>query len=391
MSPRTHARPDSDSFEAPPFLERHAGLVLSLCFHLVLFGGLVARTEPPDPPFVEPPPIRVELSPVPAATPPPEIARATVPGPRPPDAAATADAESEAPPGDHPGVAAPEASPEGESVLRPGESSESPSDGGESEASREATSLELATAAILDESRPHELELLEPDPTPPPDPEPPEPRTAESSIDPMDLAEEPPDDPAPSRDAEARRRAEMELLKEIMDEQRDDLARAADRRLTEKGSPEIEERLRLAAVDQSAKKWLRTDDGRREGIVRGLDTSGVPDSVAQGVLGRYGIRIVLKQLDGSARGMGYDYLNEAKAGGDVYYNRVGSGIYKVFSYGQGAIARMMQLETDEIARQGHDPATARVLEVEFGIVAVPGGYDLGVKRIRIEPMPVATP
>ncbi len=215
-----------------------------------------------------------------------------------------------------------------------------------------------------------------------------------------DGAENPPEEadpssipPTPSEQQQAdaikkaeRRRAEEEKLREIM-ARKGDRAAAFNDDVAEHGSAEVEGKLRAASASQQARKWLTNTEGVNEGIIRSLSTTDVPPAVAEQVLERYGIKIFFKMLDGNDAG--YNYLNQAKTSGGTYFNRVGRGMYQVFSFGQAAVSRMMQLELDELQKRGHDPETTRVVEVEFGIIPTTRGtYDLGVKGIKAVPITV---
>ncbi|MCL5271316.1 MAG: hypothetical protein M1457_12380 [bacterium] len=152
-----------------------------------------------------------------------------------------------------------------------------------------------------------------------------------------------------------------------------------------KGSPAIAQRIQLAQADLAARKTLFRSRGAAEGVARGLDTSDVSDAVAQKVLARYGIEIVVAQLDNpGAAAPGY--LNQATMRGGTFVNAHGKGVYKIFTISQAAMGRMMELEQEALRKNGLDPAAVRLTSVLFGIVPTTGGYDLGVKKIETKPV-----
>jgi hypothetical protein len=180
----------------------------------------------------------------------------------------------------------------------------------------------------------------------------------------------------PSEDA-------IQAIAEDLAGQRDELARlnALARR---EGSPHVADRIKDAQVKLKAKKWLTTTRGLEEGVIRSITATGAPKSAADEVFARYGIRVGMKYLDGSEGG--YGFLNQASTDAGVYVNRPGRGPQLVFSYGSTAVAKMLQLEREALRARGQDPARARVIEVEFGIVKSRAGYDLGVRDISFAPV-----
>lgn len=192
-----------------------------------------------------------------------------------------------------------------------------------------------------------------------------------------------PIDAEQSHEAETMALVLDEIAKKRLQRQRKELSEL-NQQNAQRGSELVEERLRLARVDLKAKQWLDSSDGAQEGVIRTLTTVDVPPEVAERVFARYGIEILYKYLDGDGNAQGF--LNRANTPGGTYYNRVARGHYQVFSFSQGAVARMVQLETQEILDRGLTPGRTRVLEVEYGVVSTPRGYDLGVKHMSVAPM-----
>jgi hypothetical protein len=165
-----------------------------------------------------------------------------------------------------------------------------------------------------------------------------------------------------------------------------DVAPADDRDAYLKGSDLVAQRLRLAQTDLTAQKTLFSSRGADSGAVRELDISDVAPPIAQQVMDRYGIQIMIGHVDRPIE-PGYNYLSSAKTPEGRFVSMSGSGIFRIFTFGQPAVARMAQLEDDALRRGGYTPASGRVVRIVFGIVSTTNGYDLGVKEFKAEPVP----
>lgn len=157
-----------------------------------------------------------------------------------------------------------------------------------------------------------------------------------------------------------------------------------------KGSPAIAGRIQAAQAGVMAQKTLYSKPdvfaarGAAEGVLRDLDTGGVPQDKAKEVLDRYGIKILVTKVNGS--GGDKALLNRDNAGGGRFVNKFSSGVFCAFSYGSAAVGRMAQLEEEALRAGGFDPTKSRVVSVMFGIVSTTAGYDLGVKKIDVIPL-----
>lgn len=343
--------------------ERWGGWIISLSLHVALFALLLNLNvrRPSDPPAGgEPPPVRIVFNdpePPPTPLPPPdqslrslsESVRRTSSGAaesEEPESRRRADAESRK------RGESPDAPPEGNP------DSEDPS----ADANADTIQMMPEPEAVPAETDPIERNFTDPLP-----------ELTDPSADPV-------------RNVELRRREE-ELLRDLQQ-------RSRRGELTPRGSDgerreEIAMRLKEIEIDQNAKRWLTTTEGQTEGVIRSLDTMGVPQSLAEEVLGTYGIRIYMDVMDG--RGSTLKFLNEARTSEGTYLNDVGRGMYQIFSIPQSAVARMMRMELRELARRGMDPARTRVLEVEYGIIRVPDGYDLGITKFNAVPNVIEEP
>lgn len=174
---------------------------------------------------------------------------------------------------------------------------------------------------------------------------------------------------------------ERELAKLAEIQQRRKGLVEANEELGKKGSGQVGERLTEEAAKLGTKRALASTRGVANGPARGLDTTGVPQDVAEKVLSRYGIQIFYKDVSGEKTE--YGFLNEARTSAGTFYNRAGHGVFQVISFGQIALSRMMQLEDDEMRKRGLDPAVTRVVEISYGIVATTKGYDLGVIKMEV--------
>jgi hypothetical protein len=160
---------------------------------------------------------------------------------------------------------------------------------------------------------------------------------------------------------------------------------AMNRQLAETGSGTVSEKLKLLNVDQVAEKTLFSDRGIKDGAIRKFDIADVPPEVAQEVLDRYGIRIF---MSGRTRetGSGKGFLYSAHTSGGLFVNAAGGGRYHIFSYSQAAKKRFVQLETEALREKGHHPDKVRIITIVFGILSTGSGYDLGVRKISVEPV-----
>lgn len=324
------------------FLQRHAGLIIALGFHFAA-ATILARVNVPMPERDqprEPEPIHVRLAPMPPEIeePAPQVEPAPpIPEPN-RDLAATSAADSSAEAENSETTSEPMPEPADMAQFEPDMEQE-----GRDEPSEIATALQFEPAAQTT------AELME------------------------DAAEEKIDESDPDRERELRK------LEALLAEQREVIEKQ-NRRIAEHGSVQIEDRLRAASIELEARKWMSSTDGLREGVIRELDTSGVAPDIADRVLSKYGIQILIKYLDGTESGNGF--LNRAKTMGGTYYNKSGTGHFQVFSFSQVAVAKMVRLEREAIIRRGLDPTRTRVQEVRYGIISTGGGFDLGVTHFR---------
>lgn len=193
-----------------------------------------------------------------------------------------------------------------------------------------------------------------PDPAPTPEPAPPPAR--------VELEE------AVVRELEA----EREQLRAQLEQQKNQTTSFADR---------VREQLNTGGgADQQLRRPVPA------GTIRELELDGYNEAVVAEIMARYGLRITEKALAG---GVSQSFLSSAATadGGQFAADRDGApGVYQVFLLSPKAVARMSQLEEEELRRRGFDPMKTRVLRVKFGIVGPPTGADLGVLVLEAEPL-----
>lgn len=158
----------------------------------------------------------------------------------------------------------------------------------------------------------------------------------------------------------------------------------------EEGSDVIAERLKLLDVDMKAQETLFRSKGTHAGVIRSLVLTGVDRVVSQQVMARYGIRIIpIHGAQTGGRRSKPGYLTSATTGDGQFVQGTGRGNFLKFIISRQAGMRMMQLEAEALEARGFDPAKARLIEVEFGVVPTIDGYDLGVRKMLAEALPDA--
>ena len=136
------------------------------------------------------------------------------------------------------------------------------------------------------------------------------------------------------------------------------------------------------SIATEGRKFKIRTTGDPTGVLRTLELTDYPQPAVDHVLGKYDIRIVRKFVrDQNSR---YTYLNTAETREGLFRSQRGMGFYNVFSLTPKAIAKMSQLETEEILRRGYDPNRTRVIQVRFGIVKTGNEYDLGIIEMKVE-------
>lgn len=137
------------------------------------------------------------------------------------------------------------------------------------------------------------------------------------------------------------------------------------------------------SVAAEGRKFKIRTSGSPTGVLRTLELANYPQPIVDKVLQKYGIRIVRKFVqDGQDSRL--TYLNTAETREGVFRSQRGMGVYDVFTLTPKAIAKMSQLETEEIIRRGYDINHTRVIEVRFGIVKTGDEYDLGIIEMKVE-------
>lgn len=145
----------------------------------------------------------------------------------------------------------------------------------------------------------------------------------------------------------------------------------------------VAKRMEMARAKVVANDTLFSSQGLDKGVLREIDISDVAPKVAEKVLDRYGIRIVIVQMN-DAHPARITFLNSARTPQGHFMRRRGRGLYQAFQYGFPAVSRMLQLEEQELIDREYDPRRSRVVRVVFGVVPTTEGYDLGIKHFEAE-------
>ncbi len=295
-----------------------------------------------------------------------------------------------------------------------------------------AACLHLALLAVLGIAR--SAAILPPDPTEPvrivfaaPDPVPePEPAIDEAALEavesppvetppepavetpPEPAVESPPEPteptepaelaaaPAPVPEAEPQpqppggRPAEelVELARELHAES--EALEQANQLARQRGSQTVAAALAAERAAHVARQTIHRARPLQDGVVRSVDTSDVSDAVADEVLRHWGFNVMIQRLE-PGQAVGSRYLSSVETSAGKFVGASVSGVYRILTFGDGTIRRLMQLEEAELARRGIDLSTVRVKRVIFGIVPAGSQYDLGIIRLDTEPIAPAPP
>lgn len=343
------------------FLEKHGGTVISVAFHLAFFMLLqnyslpLTRVDAKP----EPEPIRIELRP-----------------PAEPVQPAPADPE---PPVEMPPI--PELEENVATVADPnaGEDSGNEAAGEEGEAGEsEAAEREVAAARSLPAARPAEGLIFEPGPAEI------APLEEEAESEPEPVLPEDSTAPPPPED-ESAEPIELDARIQTYLKERESALNEYNDAVGQRGSDSVAQKLRLARAELEGKRWLESTEGAQEGAIRSFAVASVDRRISEEVFARYGIESYSQYVDEKTGG-DFGYLNSAKLGGTQYIRRSGQGMFMVLSIPESALARLAQLERDALLERGLNPASTRVIEVEFGIASVGKTFDLVVTNLKVAPI-----
>jgi hypothetical protein len=157
------------------------------------------------------------------------------------------------------------------------------------------------------------------------------------------------------------------------------------------GSKDVAGKLMSTHATTQADKTLFSADPLHTGVIRTVETTDVPNHVADEVLKRWGFRVKLMQLGAGIRG-GSGYLSGIQTNAGRFVNATGQpGLYRVLFLGDDTVRRLVELENQEMEKKGYDPQKVHITQVVFGIVGKGKEYDLGVTKMLVEPNKIATP
>ncbi|MEN6624867.1 MAG: hypothetical protein ABFD69_01420 [Candidatus Sumerlaeia bacterium] len=346
------------------FTERSGGWVLAVCLHIILFAGLVI-IKPPVPSASTSPPETIQITfaaeaPEPAADPVPQVAgqkNATEPAASTP-AAVAAPAEA----------ARPQYEPATTLGSEAGNADSGPESGEAKADAREAA----ADAEVEQFLSKNYMPAAEPA------------ATAEPVAGSVPATTSDPNVPAAGTGESAETARLVGTLRERSEEmnRQNEAAR-------QQGSAEVAARIMQAHAVQTADKTLFAANPMHTGVVRSIETSDVPNQVADEVLVRWGFRTQLMQL-GANQHMRGGYLSNADTAAGNFVNATEqAGVYRVLMFSDNTVRRLIRLEDDEMRRRNHDPAKFHIKAVTFGIVPTGSGYDLAVTKMEVEPIKAA--
>jgi len=138
----------------------------------------------------------------------------------------------------------------------------------------------------------------------------------------------------------------------------------------------------IAPAEAPGVKRPYSSAGSDRGTVRELDIAHYPREMQARFLVRYDIKIQTKMVEGNPR---QSYVNAVVTDRGTYLNSGGRGIYEVMTLSKKVLARMAELEEEELRKRKLDPLRSRVIEVVFGLREGDNGQvDLVVSRFRAE-------
>jgi len=124
--------------------------------------------------------------------------------------------------------------------------------------------------------------------------------------------------------------------------------------------------------------------GSDRGTVREIDLTRYPKSVQERFMTRYRIKIQTRFVQGGSR---QSYVNAVTTDDGTYLNSGGSGYYQVMTLSKEVLARMAQLEEQELIKRNLNPERSLVREVVFGLREDGNRQvDIYVARFRAEPI-----
>lgn len=151
------------------------------------------------------------------------------------------------------------------------------------------------------------------------------------------------------------------------------------------GSKAFAGKLMSAHAKAGADKTLFSADPLHSGVIRTVETTGVPNNVADEVLMRNGFTVKIMQMAGGVKGG--DYLSGIQTGAGKFVNTTTQpGMYRVLFLSDQTVRRLVQLETEEMSKKGYDSNKVRLKKVVFGVVSAGKTYELAVTKMEVEPI-----
>lgn len=156
------------------------------------------------------------------------------------------------------------------------------------------------------------------------------------------------------------------------------------------GSKAVAGKLMGAHAKQGAEKTLFDANPLHIGVIRSVETAGVPNDVADEVLKRWGFSVKIMQMAGGVKGG--DYLSGVETSAGKFVNATSQpGFYRVLFLSDVTVRRLVELETEAMKKKGHDPKKVSLKRVVFGVVPAGKTFELAVTKLDVEPIKAATP
>lgn len=156
------------------------------------------------------------------------------------------------------------------------------------------------------------------------------------------------------------------------------------------GSKAVAGKLMSTHAKVAADKTLFSADPLHSGVIRSVETTGVPNNAADEVLKRWGFNVKIMQVAGGVKGG--DYLSGIETSAGKFVNATSQpGFYRVLILSDVTVRRLVELETEAMKKKGYDPGKVTLKRVVFGVVPAGKTFDLAVTKLEVEPIKAATP
>jgi len=175
--------------------------------------------------------------------------------------------------------------------------------------------------------------------------------------------------------------AKTTLDPETLDQFRDQLQKT-QQDLEARKSKVMTQIASIAPVEGPGIKRSYSSAGSDHGVIREIDISRYPREMQLRFMARYDIKIEKKMVKATST---RSYINAVVTDRGSYVNTGGPGYCEVMVLSKKTLARIAELEEQELRKRKMDPLRSRVLEVVFGLREDENGQvELVVTRFRAE-------